>query len=424
MNNSQKLLLSHLLTSWVDRSFEFASYLLISQVYTNSLLQSSVYGLAITLVALLFSNRIGNWINILSRLNTYRITLLAQKLSIFTSSILFHYLDSTEDIHNVYYALIILLGCILKLAFIGNNIAIERDWAMIISNGQLNLLLPSMRRIDLVCKTISPVLIGYLLFAPPLVITSVMCTWTAVSTIVEYILISQIHRDVPALSSRSSTTDEGGEGRPTTTSVSLKEYVQHKTFLASLSLGILYVNVLSFGGTMTSYLVLIGYDTGLLGIMKAVTGIMGVAGTFVMPPLAARIGNVRTGLWSIWQLALMLALVTLALTNKLDHSMTSILLFGCMALSRVGLWIFDIAESLILQEYTSSVHITGIAGWQYSVCNFFELLSYVLTIVVSDPSKFIIPASISTGLIVLSAIIFTRFVWMDRGHLIHRVKFK
>ncbi|KAF9403877.1 hypothetical protein BGX21_008443 [Mortierella sp. AD011] len=359
------------------------------------------------------------------------ITLLTQKLSIILSTVLFYYLDSSEGVHNVYYAFIILLGCTLRLAFVGNSIAIEKDWAMIISDGHLELLLPTMRRIDLICKTLSPILIGYLLLAPPLVVTITICVWTSVSTMIEYILISQIHRDVPALGSRApfsseapATGEGGGEEQVAAVPVSAREYVGHRTFLATLSLEILYVNVLSFGGTMTSYLALVGYGSGLLGIMKVLSGIMGVAGTFVMPLLSARIGNVRTGLWSIWQLTFMLVLVILALTNKLGHITTSVSLFGGMALSRLGLWVFDIAESLILQEYTAPTHITGIAGWQYSMCNLFELLGYVLTIVFPDPAKFIIPASISTGLIIGSAITYTWFVWKDRGHLMHRLKLK
>jgi len=175
---------------------------------------------------------------------------------------------------------------------------------------------------------------------------------------------------------------------------------------------------------MTSYLVLNGYNSGLLGIMKAVAGAMGVLGTYAMPLLANRIGNVRTGLWSIWQLALTLSLVVLALTNTLDWTTTSILLFGGMAASRLGLWMFDIAENLILQEYTQSIHITSIAGWQYSLCNLFDLLQYVLTMIVSDPEKFILPASISAGAVVLAAILYTGFVWKDRGHLLHALKLK
>ncbi|KAG0328322.1 hypothetical protein BGZ99_005675 [Dissophora globulifera] len=436
MNVDRKLYLSHLLTSWVDRSFEFASYLLISRVYTTSLLQASIYGLSTTLIALVLSPRIGNWINILSRLQTYRVTLFMQKGSILISTVLFHFLNHRSALagggtqNNVSYAFIIVFGCTLKLAFIGNSIAIEKDWAMIISDGHLERLLPTMRRIDLVCKTLSPIFIGYLLLAPPLAITVVICSWTCVSTVVEYLLISQIYREIPALSLRtpyspSSPTSSAGE-EDASVAVTLGEYVRHKTFLATLSLAMLYMNVLSFGGTMTSYLVLIGYSSGLLGIMKAVAGIMGVAGTYAMPFMAKRIGNIRTGLWSIWQLALTLVLVVvaLALSNSLGFTATSVLVFGGMAASRLGLWIFDIAENLILQEYTASSHITSISGWQYSLCNLFDLLQYVLTIVVSDPAKFIIPASISSGSILGAALIYTWFVWRDRGHLLHPLKLK
>jgi iron-regulated transporter 1 len=323
------------------------------------LLQASVYGLTTTLAALFLSNRIGNWINILSRLNTYKVTLFIQKASIVISAILFHYLDSSEGAQNVLYAFIIVLGCTLKLSFIGNSIAIEKDWAMIISDGHLEQPLSTMRRIDLVCKTLSPIFIGYLLSASSLVITLVICAWTAVSTIAEYILVSQLYLNVPGLGVRSPhnpTSSATGE-EEASVPISIREYVQHRTFLATLALGMLYMNVLSFGGTMTAYLVLIGYNSGLLGIMKAVAGIMGVAGTYIMPLLAKRLGNIRTGLWSIWQLALTLALVVVALTNKLDY----------MAASRLGLWMFDIAENLILQEYTAPIHITSITGWQYSL---------------------------------------------------------
>ncbi|KAF9548467.1 hypothetical protein EC957_006280 [Mortierella hygrophila] len=452
LNNNHKLYLTHALTSWVDRSFEFASYLLISKIYTSSLLQASVYGLTTTLTALILSNQIGNWINILSRLNTYRITLLIQKISIVVSAVLFYYLlvlnnnnvdDNRGTVHgssNRLYAVIIVLGCTLKLSFIGNSIAIEKDWAFVISEGHLEVLLPTMRRIDLVCKTVSPVFVGFLLATPsPLVATIVICVWTAVSAVVEYILVSQIYNDVPALHSRApytpptlttSATQAESEQQEleeeASVPVSFREYIHHKTFLITLSVGMLYINVLSFGGPMTSYLTMIGYSNSLLGIMKAVSGVMGVAGTYAQPLLSKRIGNVRTGLWSIWQLVLSLSLVLIAIANKAHDTptTTSVLIFGGMAVSRLGLWMFDLAESLILQEYTSSSHITSITGWQYSTCNLFDLLQYVLTIVWSDPAVFVVPTGISVGVVVAAAGVYTGFVWKDRGHLLHRIKLK
>ncbi|KAF9159710.1 hypothetical protein DFQ26_006274 [Actinomortierella ambigua] len=437
-----------MLTSWVDRSFEFASFLLISKVYTSSLLQASAYGLTTTLMALILSNRIGNWINILSRLNTYRITLFAQKASIIVSVLLFHFLDRNKGnakgaVESITFAFIVILGCSLKLAFIGNSIAIERDWAMIISDGHLEQLLPTMRRIDLVCKTVSPIFIGYLADAGSLVITLVICCWTALSTILEYALVSQVHRDVPRLADRApyqassptiamsssgeqedcieETVDKGNAA----SAVGFREYLRHKSFPLTLSIALLYINVLSFGGPMTAYLVLIGYSSGFLGIMKALAGVVGVAGTFAQPLLSKRFGNIRTGLWSVWQLAFMLGLVVIALSNKIDsQTVTSILLFGGMAVSRLGLWIFDISGSLILQEFTAAEHITSIAGWQYSMCNLFDLLQYVLTIVVSDPRLFIVPASVSLGFIVAAAVVYSSVAWRERGHLFHKLKLK
>ncbi|KAG0242162.1 hypothetical protein BGW41_004785 [Actinomortierella wolfii] len=255
-----------------------------------------------------------------------------------------------------------------------------------------------MRRIDLVCKTVSPIFIGFLTSADPLVVMLVICGWTAISTLVEYILISQIHRDVPRLADRapyqpnnstsiSSPTNEQHEPGEEeiignkdnadirASSINFREYVRHRAFLITLSTGMLYINVLSFGGPMTSYLILTGYSSGLLGIMKAVAGVAGVAGTFAQPLLSKRLGNMRAGLWSVWELAMMLGLVVLALSNSLgDRTATSILIFGGTAASRLGLWIFDITESLILQEFTAAAHITSITGWQYSACNLFDLL--------------------------------------------------
>jgi iron-regulated transporter 1 len=142
----------------------------------------------------------------------------------------------------------------------------------------------------------------------------------------------------------------------TASAISFREYVEIRTFPITLSMGILYINALSFGGTMTSYLVLIDYSSGLLGIMKAVAGIVGVTGTFAQPLLARRLGNMCATLWSVWQ-SLTLGLVVLALTDRLgNRTATSILLFRGMAASRLGLWIFDITESLILQEYTAAAH--------------------------------------------------------------------
>ena len=121
--------------------------------------------------------------------------------------------------------------------------------------------------------------------------------------------------------------------------MSFRDYTRHKIFLASLSLSLLYLTVLSFGGVMISYLKLVDYPEYLLGIMRAVAAGMGILATYLMPILSRRIGVVRTGLWSLWSetLALIPVVLAIALAGTLSKGTTSALLFGGMALSRVGL---------------------------------------------------------------------------------------
>lgn len=126
---------------------------------------------------------------------------------------------------------------------------------------------------------------------------------------------------------------------PETENVSFRDYTRHKIFLASLSLALLYLTVLSFGGVMISYLKLVDYPDYLLGIMRAVAAGMGILATYLMPILSRRIGIVRTGLWSLWSetLALIPVVLAIALAGTLNKGTSSALLFGGMALSRVGL---------------------------------------------------------------------------------------
>jgi solute carrier family 40 (iron-regulated transporter), member 1 len=164
-NDLLKLYISHFLTSWNNRLYEFASYLFIIEIFPKSLLYISIYGFCTTLSAIIFSNKIGNWIDIEFRLKVIRITILLQKTSIIISTIIFWNLLKKESNCNnkntviIFYSIIILLGCILRLSFIGNNIAIEKDWILVLSpndDDKLIHLNTIMKRIDLFCKIMAP----------------------------------------------------------------------------------------------------------------------------------------------------------------------------------------------------------------------------------------------------------------------------
>src|SRR3954463_1610797 len=85
---------------------------------------------------------------------------------------------------------------------------------------------------------------------------------------------------------------------------------------------------------------------------------------------------------------------------------------------------FDLSETVLLQQTVNPTQIGSISGWQHSLCNFFDLMQYVLTVVVSNPQLFIIPTAISFFAVAIAAIIYSCFVFKEHGHLFHKNKLK
>jgi iron-regulated transporter 1 len=358
--------------------------------------------------------------------------MLLQKFSIVLSCVLFYIILQYNYQPVLLYSGIVVCGCLLKLAFIANNIAIEKDWVLVISQGSTQSMLTVMKRIDLFCKTMAPVMIGTVMTFGPIIGVIIIAVWNMVSLIIEYQLVFQTYKAYPALASRNKRREVNEETplfdadsdtdveEEEVKEVSLKEFVQHKIFPASLAISMLYLTVLSFGGIMITYLKMIGYADWSLGVLRAVAGVSGIISTYILPYLSNHIGIVRSGLWAIWFETFSLVPVVLSLTTWFSASVWApVMLFGGMSVSRIGLWIFDISETIILQQMVDPAQIGSISGWQHSLCNFFDLSQYVLTAIVSDPKDFVIPATVSLAAVVVASISYSIFVRQVRGHLFH-----
>lgn len=79
-----------------------------------------------------------------------------------------------------------------------------------------------------------------------------------------------------------------------------KEFIQHKIFLTSVAISCLYFTVLSFDGTMLSYLKSNAYSDPFVAGMRGLNVVAGLGGTLAMPFLERKLGLVRAGNWSIW----------------------------------------------------------------------------------------------------------------------------
>lgn len=130
--------ISHFLFTWNDRVWEFASVILLISAYPQTLLPSSVFGLASTASAIIFSPAVGRWFDMTSRLKSVRYAVFAQRLGVCAGCVCLwtmvsHSLGNTK---NGLFAVVILLGCVARLAFVGKTAGIERDWAIVISQSR------------------------------------------------------------------------------------------------------------------------------------------------------------------------------------------------------------------------------------------------------------------------------------------------
>lgn len=239
-----------------------------------------------------------------------------------------------------------------------------------------------MRRIDLFCKLFAPVFISLVdSFSTRAAIWAVFCL-NASSVLVEYLAIAQVSRSVcmwvgksnfekvykavPELArGRDSALDdnnvpsepmnEGFLQRAVTYTKSAlqpwREYVTSPACLPSFALSVLYLTVLSFGAQMVTYLLHTGFSSLEVSCMRIGAVVAELAGTWAAPLAMNKIGPVRSGLWFInYQFACLAASAAAFLFLDPSSRLVALCLILGVALSRLGLWGFDLAVQFLVQE--------------------------------------------------------------------------
>jgi iron-regulated transporter 1 len=333
----------------------------------------------------------------------------------------------------------VILACLEKLAFVANTVAIERDWIVVVSDSlkiERQELNSTMRRIDLVCKLVAPVGIGLLDGYSTKVAIWVVFAQNAISVAVEYFAIAQVYAAVPELArgkeqEPTSSQQEGQFVSPSRTVLELatsvlrpwKDYLHNPAFLASFALSVLYLTVLSFASQMTTYLLTLGFTSTHVSIMRLVSVILELSATCAAPWLMSRVGVVRSGLWFINEQLISIALaIGLFLMYNEKPMLAGVTLVSGVALSRLGLWGFDLSVQYLVQDDAPEATRGSFSAIEMSLQNIFELLSFATTMIFYRPEDFKIPIYISAGAIATSAACFAGFVRQKRGHLLHTDK--
>ena len=281
------LFVSHFLSTWNARGFEFGAILLLAAIFLGDLLPMSLYALGRAASTILLAPTVGRYINTSERLQAIRRSILWQRSAVLVPCALFAILSSFKSGFGVWIRFLLLgattlLACVEKLYAVLNMVSVERDWVVVISNSDESLLQrlnSQMRRIDLFCKLVSPLVISLLDECATSIAIVVTLGANAISMPTEYILIAQVYHKVPALARHhdrgegSSRIDDEQHQNQTShqerrmhTSLwsNLKTYASQSAFPTSLSLSILYLTVLSFAGQMVTYLLAMGYTSTMV----------------------------------------------------------------------------------------------------------------------------------------------------------------
>lgn len=224
----------------------------------------------------------------------------------------------------------------------------------------------SMRRIDLFCKLIAPMFISLVdNFSTRVAIWTVLGL-NAASVLVEYFAIAHVYRSVPNLRKATTSCHNSGENEANHadhrscqtiksylrgSTAPWKEYVASPVFLPSFALSLLYMTVLSFGATMVTYLLHSGFNPLEVSCMRIGSVVAEVSGTWTAPIIMNRIGPIRSGLWFLnWQFCCVAgAAFAFVLWDSNSKLVAATLIIG-VALSRIGLWGFDLSAQFLVQE--------------------------------------------------------------------------
>ncbi|KAF2139465.1 uncharacterized protein K452DRAFT_275786 [Aplosporella prunicola CBS 121167] len=437
----KKLYISHFLSTWNSRVFEFGAVLYLASIFEGTLLPMSIYALARGISAILFSPTIGRYIDTSDRIQVVRLSIVLQRLVVAGSCVIFWFLAGdwqwVRTSMPFILAVLVVLACIEKLCAILNMVSVERDWVVVIANqndSSLRMLNAQMRRIDLFCKLAGPLFISLIDGISTEVAILINMGMNVASIAVEYYAIARVYKSVPALQeprpSRNANELEADERRTVyntkhfmdTARVTLRghiAYIRHRAFLPSFAGTLLYLTVLSFGGQMVTYLISAGYNSMHIGVARAVSVAFELSSTWITPKVMSWIGPIRTGIWFVnWQ-ALCLAAGVAAFWTIASPLLSASALVGGTILSRVGLWGFDLSTQIIIQEEVEAENRGSFSSIETSWQNVFELCSYVATIVFSKPEQFRWPVLISFLAVSTAGSLYACFVRSRRGHLFH-----
>lgn len=359
---------NYFFSAWGDWMWQFAVGIYLVYLAGGELRLAAIFGFTAGGLVMLLGGIIGNWVDMNPRLKVVRVSLFIQNFSVMLCAIAVY---STLVYRKEFSALlggvlpqlcevvIIFFAVIAQLASVAYKIAIEKDWIVVVAagdNAKLANLNATTRVMDLLCKILSPLIVGLVMTAASLANAAIfIAVWNLCSVFVEYGLLSQVYSLVPQLAVKEddsdtvslkeetksrgkdklSTEDAGKTGDEATSPLRGDEaeeaegkkkrkkekkekktllavlfdpfivlytgwrtYARQRVVFAGLALATLYMTVLGFDSITIGYIYANGLSEVMVGLSMSLAGATGILGTVAFTWFRRRVGLERTGLFA------------------------------------------------------------------------------------------------------------------------------
>lgn len=267
------------------------------------------------------------------RLKTLLSTISANRISVFCASTLWFFIVQPDNDDGptpssgylglsldfwkgAVFALIIAIGVLEGLSASGNMISMERDWVLAAASADglpydLTNLNSSMRRIDLICKLVAPIVISVVISMTTIRIgVLVVGVMSTVSWALECWCARRVWLRNPRLKALKIVEDLGSADMvPSLTFGSFISHASHSlrrygrdfqlyfsspVWIPSLSLAFLHISSLAYNATFVTYLLTTGFSLGLITLARAAGSVVEISSTVITPAGVRYLGNPKT----------------------------------------------------------------------------------------------------------------------------------
>jgi len=454
---TQMVLVSYLASSLSERSFLFGLPVVLATA-PDSFSAIAFVAFVTSLFTFVCGPAAGHVLDRLPRFYGLVSCLLVQAAAIVVALVATYNLFASPTVqplkHAPLYPLLLAASCVERLAAIVSDVAYERDWLVQLAGREDQAALAevnaTVRRLDLACEIIGPLVFGVVLASFGPLSAMGMCALGAALILPMQIallvgarafagpLLTRKKRKKRrrAASSKAALKEEeeaGGRvrralvrtaGKPVAAlTKGWKIYLAQPVLAASLAYVMLHFNTcLSPSSLLSAYLSESGVSVAANALFRGSSAAMGFIATILFPVFVARRGVLATGSAA---LVFMAGMVTLAgvtyglfLEGAASGGATVPLgvFLACVMCSRFGLWLYEMANLQIHQTAISERQMGSVSMTEMSLCSLSELVMFACASALE--SSFALMVLVSSLSVVAACGIFVRWERsVDRGEL-------